>query len=76
MKEFVPLISVTKLNPSLKGLKADLGEPTSFVPMSAISEDTQSITAEERRPLKEVMKGYTYFESGDVLLAKIMILTR
>lgn len=71
IKEFVPLTSVTKLNPSLKGLKANLEEPTSFVPMSAISGDTQSITAEEQRPLKEVMKGYTYFESGDVLLAKI-----
>jgi type I restriction enzyme S subunit len=45
-------------------------EIVSFLPMAAVSEDGQ-IAFEEQRELREVRKGYTYFERGDVLLAKI-----
>ena len=45
--------------------------PVTFVPMASVSEDTGTIAWPETRPLAEVSKGYTYFEEGDVLFAKI-----
>ncbi|SFG24297.1 restriction endonuclease subunit S [Ensifer sp. OV372] len=44
--------------------------PVTFLPMSAISEDGY-VAFEEARTYGEVKKGYTYFERGDVLVAKI-----
>jgi type I restriction enzyme S subunit len=41
-----------------------------FVPMSAVSEDGR-LLSETRRPVRELLKGYNYFERGDLLLAKI-----
>jgi type I restriction enzyme M protein len=43
----------------------------SFVPMAALEEHTVNIHAPEVRKLGDVLKGYTYFRNGDVLLAKI-----
>ena len=43
----------------------------SFVPMSAVSEETGTIVSSEVRKLKEVRKGYTYFKERDILFAKI-----
>lgn len=43
----------------------------SFVPMSAVSEETGTIAELKIRKLGEVRKGYTYFKEGDVLFAKI-----
>lgn len=45
--------------------------PTTFVPMSAVDERSASIVRAEVRPFADVQKGYTYFEEGDVLFAKI-----
>jgi type I restriction enzyme S subunit len=45
--------------------------PVSFVPMSAISQRTASITETVVRPLAEVRKGFTPFRDNDVLFAKI-----
>ena len=45
--------------------------PVTFVPMQSVSEDTGAIAWPEMRPLADVSKGYTYFEEGDVLFAKI-----
>lgn len=42
----------------------------SFLPMAAVSEEGR-IAFEEERPVAAVKKGYTYFERGDVLIAKI-----
>lgn len=42
----------------------------SFLPMAAVSEDGH-INFEEERTIRDVKKGYTFFERGDVLLAKI-----
>ena len=39
--------------------------------MESVSEQTGTIASSKTRPLKEVAKGYTYFEEGDVLFAKI-----
>jgi len=45
--------------------------PTSFVPMEAVDELTGRITKRITRPYSEISKGYTFFEEGDVLFAKI-----
>ncbi len=44
---------------------------TTFVPMSAVDELLGEILRPEVKAFGEVRKGYTYFEEGDVLFAKI-----
>lgn len=43
----------------------------SFVPMAVINTHNQSFVPTEQKEIKDVIKGYTYFKNGDVLLAKI-----
>lgn len=63
---------VCRLNPSRpSGLSKPPGTPTSFVPMAAVDAEEGTILEPETRPFAEVSKGYTYFEEGDVLFAKI-----
>jgi len=65
----VRLDEVCEINPRApKGMDDD--EHVSFLPMAAVSEDGR-IEYQEARKAGEVKKGYTYFERGDVLLAKI-----
>lgn len=64
------LSDICQINPRGKsGLLED--DAVSFVPMAAVSEFSGSIVAEESRPLREVQKGFTPFQEGDVLFAKI-----
>ncbi len=65
----VRLEEVCEVNPRApKNIKDDAA--VSFIPMSAVSEDGH-IFFEEARTYGDVKKGYTYFERGDVLVAKI-----
>ena len=43
----------------------------SFVPMASVSAEEARVTLATDRPYADVRKGYTYFETGDVLVAKI-----
>ena len=43
----------------------------SFLPMDAIDEVTGSISYLLSKPSEEARKGYTYFQNGDILFAKI-----
>ena len=45
--------------------------PVSFVPMAAVDERWGEVAHREDRPYAEVAKGYTSFQDGDVLFAKI-----
>ena len=45
--------------------------PVHFVPMAAVREEFGGIDLATKRPLGEVIKGYTAFVEGDVLFAKI-----
>ncbi len=69
---FVHLADVAEINPRRKDTSA-LGPKTivGFVPMSAVSETTATITTVEPRPFEEVNKGFTAFRENDVLFAKI-----
>jgi type I restriction enzyme S subunit len=63
------LDDVCEINPRMPKALAD-EDIASFLPMAGVSEDGQ-IDFEEERPVREVRKGYTYFERGDVLIARI-----
>jgi len=67
--EFVRLEKIATINPRLPR-NVDENQPVSFLSMASVSEDGR-LLAEETRSLADVRRGYTYFERGDVLLAKI-----
>lgn len=69
--QLVRLGEVCEINPKRPRLSRDPAAPTTFVPMSAIDDFSGVITETNIRPFAEVQKGYTYFEEGDVLFAKI-----
>lgn len=58
------------INPRLTE-RLDDDASIAFVPMAAVSSEEARVIAPTDRPYSEVKKGYTYFESGDVLVAKI-----
>lgn len=71
MSNLISLSEIVQINPRIpKELLVDQEQKVSFVPMSAVSEEG-TVSSEDERQLKDVMKGYTYFQKGDVLLAKI-----
>ena len=68
----VPLGEICAINPRIR--KSEIPEEdtlVSFVPMAAVDERFGMITAHEDRRLADVSKGFTAFEDGDVLFAKI-----
>lgn len=69
--DLLKLSEVCKITPSKKEVSdLDRKMDVSFLPMASVSEDG-NITTHEVRKLKDVIKGFTYFKEGDVLLAKI-----
>lgn len=63
------LDDLCEINPRAPRVLAD-DELVSFLPMAGVSENG-CIAFEEQREAREVKKGYTYFERGDILVAKI-----
>lgn len=59
-----------EISPSPSPIDRSSVQSVAFVPMSAVTEQGR-LANPELRPLAEVAKGYTYFERGDVLMAKI-----
>ena len=64
------LCSSKKVKKEVKSRLNDEDE-VSFLPMSDLGEYGYFTSAEQNRSLHEVYKGYTYFEEGDLLIAKI-----
>ncbi len=66
-----PLGEMCEVNPRARrtGYPGDM--VVSFVPMAAVDGRLGAITVREERPFAEVSKGFTSFEEGDVLFAKI-----
>lgn len=60
---------LARLNPRATR-KLDPAERVSFLPMEGVGDDG-SLKLEQTRPVEEVSTGYTYFEDGDVTVAKI-----
>ncbi len=69
MINFVSLSQVAKINPR-PPKDIDETQVVTFLPMAAVSENGY-VAFEEKRILSEVKKGFTYFEKGDFLIAKI-----
>lgn len=66
------LQDVCDINPGRRaGLRVAPEDPVSFIPMAAVDARTGSIADRIERPFAEVAKGFTYFEDGDVIFAKI-----
>lgn len=68
---WVRLGDVCQINPRRGGISRSDEAPTSFVPMEAVDADKGIIDGIRERPFSDVKKGYTFFEEGDVLFAKI-----
>nr|WP_286207739.1 restriction endonuclease subunit S [Hephaestia sp. MAHUQ-44] len=62
---------VAPVNPKRKFGSTSDDEPMAFVPMAAVAEESGKIDVSQSRPAVEVRKGYTRFQSGDVIFAKI-----
>lgn len=65
------LATVAQINPRRASIERGDSIPTSFVPMEAVDEILGEVTQALTQPYSKVKKGYTYFESGDVIFAKI-----
>lgn len=65
------LPEVCEINPGKRELREkDPDTEVSFLPMACVSEEGK-ILKQEKRKLKDVIKGYTHFRDDDVLVAKI-----
>jgi len=67
----VPLSEIADINPRLGKTALSDEEQFSFVPMASVGAADGSIDVSAKRPYAEVKKGFTPFQSGDVLFAKI-----
>lgn len=65
-----PLHTLAKINPP-RTRQIGASDEVSFVPMDAVSSVSGAIEGAETRPFSEVSSGYTPFEEGDVIWAKI-----
>lgn len=66
----IPLKYLAKLNPKKSIINASFfKEKCSFLPMEKLK--TDSLILDEERRVIDVYNGYTYFEDGDVLMAKV-----
>ena len=69
--QWVRIDEVCEVNPRRRSVDRKGDAPTSFLPMAGVDELSGAIVDPETRPYYEVSRGYTYFEEGDVLFAKI-----
>ena len=65
-----PLSDFALVNPSTE-IILDPSDRVSFIPMEAVDDKEGRIVAPQERMLKQVSSGYTRFQEGDVLWAKI-----
>lgn len=65
------LAEVAEVGPARPVVDLPENHPVTFVPMAAVKEGGGGIAALGVRPWSEIKKGYTVFQPGDVLLAKI-----
>lgn len=68
--ELIPLSDIAEINPPRKTLQLADADEVSFIPMSDVTDSARWV-GNQTRKLREVRSGYTYFEEGDVLFAKI-----
>ena len=69
--EWKKLKDIAEINPKFDKTAVNGDIDVSFIPMSNVEESTGKIDLSQTRPLKEVIKGYTPLQDGDLLFAKI-----
>lgn len=70
--KLAPLAELCEINPAKPdGFKRDADAPTTFIPMEAVDDKIGAVVAPQVRPYSSVARGYTYFEEGDIIFAKI-----
>lgn len=62
---------VAEINPRSFSREPNDDDLVSFVPMTLVKAESGKLDASQTRPWREVSKGFTRFEDGDVLFAKI-----
>jgi len=68
--QVIPVKHLAALTPKKSAIDAELlSQECSFLPMEKLK--LNSITLDEKRLVSDVYNGYTYFEDGDVLMAKV-----
>jgi type I restriction enzyme S subunit len=67
----VPIKDIADINPKLDKSAIPDKLMVSFVPMQSVGAGDGSIDVSNLRPASEVKKGFTNFQEGDVLFAKI-----
>ena len=71
MKKMAKVSDVAEVNPRIpRAVRQGEDRAVTFLPMASVSE-SGTVTNEQERRLSDVLTGYTYFERGDVLIAKI-----
>src|SRR6266704_6808958 len=60
----------SSIHPTRRACRAD-DTPVSFVPMAAVEELSGRMDASSAKPWSSVKKGFTRFQEGDVVFAKI-----
>jgi type I restriction enzyme S subunit len=66
-----PLAEIASINPRLDKTEINDELEVSFIPMASVEAATGRIDLREIRQLRNVKKGYTPFQEGDILFAKI-----
>ena len=66
----IQLNQLAEINPLRPKIDLNLTDEVSFIPMSDVSESGRWVNHQSRQ-FGDVSRGYTYFEEGDVLFAKI-----
>jgi len=69
--KLVQIKDVCEINPKFNRNDNNVHLDVSFIPMKAVGELSGSLNLSEKRNIEKVKKGYTYFENGDLLFAKI-----
>ena len=67
----VKLAEIAFINPAIDTNLCHANELVAFVPMAAVSADPPLVSVAEIRPFSSVKNGFSYFQDGDILIAKI-----
>jgi len=65
------LSEVAEINPGRPSIDRADGQMTSFIPMINVDAVKGEVSIVNAEPYSKVKKGYTFFQSGDVIFAKI-----
>ena len=62
---------ISEINPKLSIEIQNDETPATFIPMKAVEPLKGNIDLSDQKPFKKLKKGYTPFEDGDIIFAKI-----